>query len=309
MIKNFNFYDIYGYFLPGLVLLTLFWLPFLLIQPEWPKAELGSAITALALAYIAGHLLQTLAATVLLSYRTTQMSFGKQRRFPSDILLDEDDRTFSSEFKTAIAQKIKVFFDIDVQANEDLVNFDRARLDTISRRRQEAFFLCRSVLVSKKLNSYGEQFEGLYTLMRGLAAAFAVAAFYYLGWALSTEFPGPFSNAPVFAGILLFLAVISSLGAAIPSETKESWRGAGQITVVSILIAAVAIGAFVALQQTKTVQVKSLLWILTLCSILAAFRSFGAFKAFTAEFAKAIYRDFYVYERTAETPKDKPSSE
>ena len=50
MVEKFNFYDIYGYLLPGLVLIGLFWLPFGLILNLWPKAELSSALLVLLLA-------------------------------------------------------------------------------------------------------------------------------------------------------------------------------------------------------------------------------------------------------------------
>lgn len=304
MIKNFNFYDIYGYFLPGLVLLTLFGLPFLIAEPRWPAAELGSAIAFLALAYIGGHILQMLTAAAIPSFRISRLPSGTVLRFPSDRFLDNDDDTFSQEFKLELSAKIKKFFGVDVSTKTSINECSAQELATICKRRQEAFFLCRSSLVSKKINTYGEQFEGMYTLMRGLTAAFAFATFYFFGWALSTQFPDFEKNAILVAGIMLLLAVISSVGAIMPPEMSEKLKMAAHITLITLLIATLAVGSLVAFRHGKVAEISGVLWVLTLCSFLATIRSYGAFRGFTREFAKAVYRDFYVYEGGPDVPKE-----
>ena len=52
MIDKFNFYDIYGYFVPGLALLAVLWLPFGLLKQGWPSADWGSALVAVVAAYL-----------------------------------------------------------------------------------------------------------------------------------------------------------------------------------------------------------------------------------------------------------------
>lgn len=47
MVEKFNFYDIYGYLIPGLVLIGLLWVPIGLLWHVWPKAEVTSAILVL----------------------------------------------------------------------------------------------------------------------------------------------------------------------------------------------------------------------------------------------------------------------
>lgn len=64
MIAKFNFYDIYGYFLPGLVLLFLSGLPFGIVCDRWPSGELVTALIGIPLAYVAGHILQAFAVRV-----------------------------------------------------------------------------------------------------------------------------------------------------------------------------------------------------------------------------------------------------
>lgn len=86
MISKFNFYDIYGYFLPGLVVLTLLWLPFGVIDRALPAGELFTALPAIPFAYIVGHILQDVA-------RSAFPSTAKGGRYPSDIILDPEDST------------------------------------------------------------------------------------------------------------------------------------------------------------------------------------------------------------------------
>jgi hypothetical protein len=91
MIEKFNFYDVYGYFLPGFALAALLYLPFGLIGGRWPSATLADGVAAVIIAYLAGHLLQTIALHAAPSQ--TKDAAGEMR-FPSDVLLDASDHTF-----------------------------------------------------------------------------------------------------------------------------------------------------------------------------------------------------------------------
>ena len=61
MIKQFNFYDIYGYLLPGMLLVSLFWLPVGILTRSWPNQDVSNALFLAVGAYILGHVLQTIA--------------------------------------------------------------------------------------------------------------------------------------------------------------------------------------------------------------------------------------------------------
>jgi hypothetical protein len=102
VIKNFNFYDIYGYFLPGFTLLALLWLPFGLFYNLWPQAEFSSALVAIVFGYLVGHLLQILAAQAIPS--TIKDTW--ERRLPSEVMLNVNDDTFSAGFKEAVKERI-----------------------------------------------------------------------------------------------------------------------------------------------------------------------------------------------------------
>src|SRR4051794_30126801 len=77
MIERLNFYDVYGYLLPGSFLLFLLWLPFGIVTGAWPPGEVTSALIAVVIAYITGHLLQGLIREVLPS------DLPPARRYPS----------------------------------------------------------------------------------------------------------------------------------------------------------------------------------------------------------------------------------
>jgi hypothetical protein len=100
MIPNLNFYDIYGYLIPGLTLAILLRLPYGLITGRWPESSWTSALIAVVIGYVLGHLIQILARNALPS-RTMD------GRYPSEALLDQDDTTFSDAFKDTLRTRIK----------------------------------------------------------------------------------------------------------------------------------------------------------------------------------------------------------
>lgn len=208
MIERFNFYDIYGYLLPGLLLFVLLWVPIGVLADTWPPAALSSALLALALAYVAGHLLDNLSSAAFPSlFRDKQ---GRKRQ-PSDLLFDKsEDEVLSQrlwDLKQPIAEQIKDQFKIDVQAGADW---------TIPMKgtRSAAFLKCRSVLVKAKAAAYAEQQQGMYVLMRGSAGALVLACSWYTGlavgaWASNFVWKCPIEKLGLFASLIA--AFISAL--------------------------------------------------------------------------------------------------
>jgi hypothetical protein len=54
MIPNLNFYDIYGYLIPGLTLAIVLRLPYGLITGSWPESSWTSALIAVVIGYVLG---------------------------------------------------------------------------------------------------------------------------------------------------------------------------------------------------------------------------------------------------------------
>ena len=164
MLDKFNFYDVYGYLLPGGLLAGLVWLPFGVLLGKWPSADWTSAILALGLAYIVGHILRVLSARVF-SARLTD----KQRnmRMPSDLFVAHDGdkvlpsgaRSGNLKYRLAaqIAREFGTAIDVDTAWNEAL-----------GTRRDVAFFKCRAYLTKNNAAVYAEQQEGMYALIRSL---------------------------------------------------------------------------------------------------------------------------------------------
>jgi drug/metabolite transporter (DMT)-like permease len=208
MIQNLNFYDIYGYLLPGFTFLLLIWLPRAVSRPHMPSGEWSSAVIAVAVAYVVGHIMQMMAQNTLPSDAKNLLG---RRRFPSDWILDADDPTFSQELKTRLWTRINDTFDIDVDVSTARSGFDNDSLAAIAKKRQDAFMLCRSALVRGKSVFYGEQLEGMYALMRGLTAAFGAAVIYHAGWILA-RWTHPDSDKWVTICFLVLLVVLIFVG-------------------------------------------------------------------------------------------------
>src|ERR1700757_3434992 len=170
MIDRFNFFDIYGYLLPGGFLLALLWLPFGFVLCKWPPADLGSAALALALAYISGHLLRNFAEPALSSTfkdpraepaglanfcRHLVRNFADAvfptkpkdhqaeptGRYPSDLLLDLDDysvlkTSLTDDIKDHLAAQILQKFNIDVEVRANATEWTTHKLGG---RRRSAF--------------------------------------------------------------------------------------------------------------------------------------------------------------------------
>ena len=168
MIDKFNFYDIYGYFVPGAAFVAILWIPVGLVRHSWPSSTWSGAIIAAVLAYIVGHLVQSLATNAL-------PSWGNKGRFPSEMYLDNSDKELPEICKTIIQRLMKEQFGLELQVDKD----GDAEID---KERHNAFLLARQILIQGKAVSYAEQFQGMYALTRGLMSVLALGCAYWLGF-------------------------------------------------------------------------------------------------------------------------------
>lgn len=298
MTIKFNFYDIYGFAIPGFLLLAVLWLPFGLIENRWPVAEFSSALVGVILAYIAGHVLQTVARLAIPS------SFEDGGRISSSVYLDKDNRAFSSEFKKRLADQIDKVFQLDVAIDAASGAADRVRGD--------AFFLCRSALIKSKTVIYPEQFEGLYALMRGLCAGFGIAVVYYLGWACSglLQFGKTFDVVPgrwwswQWSGLVVLVGILIALASLI---NINRFKYAKAVITWSLLLAVFAAGYHLGLSRMGTSEHRGQFIAAAVFSFFASERCYAGYKTFAQEFAKAVYRDFSNYEKPAEGHKANPN--
>lgn len=201
MTERFNFFDIYGYLLPGALLLVLVWLPWGLLYGVWPTADWGSALASVAVAYVMGHILYTLSEGAFSS--KFRYCSGKPR-YPSDLLLDAKAEEVLPEVyrltpqtKAQLGLQIMREFGLDITKEE---------------KRQLAFFLCRSFLVLNKSAAYSEQQNGMYVFTRGITGAFVFAAALYFGMGISGgHCLDAFCCYVVFLGALVIAGLLSAL--------------------------------------------------------------------------------------------------
>jgi hypothetical protein len=251
---KFDFYDILGYLVPGLVLLGLLALPFGLIKGIWPSTSFTSAILYLVGAYIVGHILQGF-LRAWEDVPKIRDSNGKMRT-PSSVLLDEDpapcgpQRHGTKPLFRAVRAKIRrltyKFWDIPKTLKSNNENWD----DVLEPERAAAFLQARNLLLQSNKGSYFEQFQGKYALMGGVAAGLIVASAYYGGWAAAlaplsfvTSFSksGPYILVAFVAVLVVCLAFIRS-----PNVSRTLLK-----LVFFLLLVGVFLGGFVANSASK----------------------------------------------------------
>ena len=298
MIKQFNFYDVYGYLFPGVVLLGLLWVPIGVVSRTWPEQDISKALFLAVLSYIVGHLLQAIAHDAVPSkvVRDTNMRW----RFPSDRLLDKNDSTLGEGFKTRLAEQVKKQFKIDLVVAQDAT-------DEISRNRSTAFFQARSYLLAKKTAQYVEQFEGLYAMMRGLACAFLAGAVYLGGWSLAyyhfSWSPCLFVVLPCVAGLVALgssiVVLCNSIGVLLFQPKCRSC--APRALAVSLLVVFSSAGFWAATWQPEPFwknapsYTESVLWLSTVIALIAALQCFSSYRFFAIQFARSVWQDFSVH--------------
>jgi hypothetical protein len=212
---------------------------------------------------------------------STVAANGRQRNL-SDMVVDYTDKNLAKEFKIKLADLVKKKFDLDLQ-------IAAAPTEEIDRVRGDAFYLARHALQHTKEVSYAEQFQGMYTLARSLSAAFAVAAVYYIGWGLSVFHDG-WVNSVAIVGITISLLVADNL-------TAFLWKGGVKAlenwSAIALLLAALA-GGYLLGQHFQPTSIKAtILGFCAMGTLIASLRCYIAYKSFSLNFAKTIWRDFY----------------
>lgn len=291
MIEKFNFYDVYGYFLPGLAFLAVLWLPVGIVQKSLPKGEWGSAIALLALAYVGGQFLQSFATNALPS----KIADG---RYPSDAALDpvfnEKNAKLPDQLRAKIETIVRDEFGLELRVNE-------VGKGEIDKARNNAFSLARNVLAREKGVSYAEQFQGMYALARGLVVAFGFGFAYMLGW-----FAGSFTRTAwcvhaayfVMSFAILLVVIVSYL--VVRKNLKENTQRYMEITaLISLSIALLSVGylaeRFFSLGMDGTNGTRTLLLMIALGMLLASLRFYRAYKFFASHFAITVWRDFLAF--------------
>jgi hypothetical protein len=301
LIDRFNFYDIYGYFLPGAAFLALLWIPFGLVRHSWPSSEWSSALIAAVFAYIVGHLIQSVATNAIPSWKAK--STDTTIRYPSEVYLDASN----TELPTPAKQKINELMTVQFGLN---LRVDQSGDSTIDKVRNHAFLLARQILIQGKAVSYAEQFQGMYALTRGLVSVFALAFVYWLGWAAAiVKNRWIVSGAVlVMAGSVLILMNISAvmLRTILDAPRKRKFELA---YAAILLISFLAMGYVLGVRYTATRGQSALLAFLAAWAFIASLRAYGAYNFFAGRFASTVWRDYLAYNVTTAGGSSAPDEE
>jgi hypothetical protein len=293
VIEKFNFYDVYGYFVPGAAFLAIFWIPFGVVKHNWPSSTWTEAIIAAVLAYIVGHLLQSIATSAIPSWEIKTPTGNN--RYPSEIYLDPGNKELPEKSKKQIEGFVKKQFDLELQV-------DKPGDDAIDEMRHNAFLLARQILIQGKAVSYAEQSQGMYALTRGLVSVFALAFAYWLGWAAAAVLK---SHADVSTSIVVLaasLVILANISFTLlrrssdpPKERRMRKRRIELGYAVLLLVALCNIGYVLGLQFTVTAKEGALLAFLSAWAFIACLRAYGAYKSFAGQFAATVWRDYLAY--------------
>lgn len=290
MIEKFNFYDVYGYFVPGAAFLAVFWIPFGLVRHKWPSSSWTDAIVAAILAYIVGHLLQSIATNAIPSWEVETPS-GKNR-YPSEIYLDHDDKELPEKSKTQIQELMTKQFqlELDVDKNGD---------DAIDEVRHNAFLLARQVLIQRSAASYAEQSQGMYALTRGLVSVFALGSTYWLGWGVAAVLKSSGVINFTILALAASLVILANLSFTLlrrssgtPKERRVRKRRFEIVYAVVLLIALYGIGYALGSYFGVTARQGAFLAFLSAWALIVCLRAYGAYKSFAGQFAATVWRAY-----------------
>jgi hypothetical protein len=300
MIDRLNFYDLYGYLLPGLAVLGVLWFPLWVVAGKQLPDAWSSAIIALAFCYVIGHLLQQLARD---AFPQGFVGGDGSRRFPSDYLLDTTNEWLSAEYpgslrgqhlvpevRAGVVTKIAVTFGLDVGSPA------RPGLEVVQRR-QDAFLLCRRALLQRGAGSYAEQFEGMYAMMRGLLAAATFSLFYNAGWAFGWV-TRPWAPG-VLAAVTVYLVLATAVVTALVGERSRIFWG----LTTALFPLGLYLSGSSSTASTVTPERMIAFGAVLIGSWLARQQFQAAYRFFAVAFAATVYRDFYVLMRL---PSPKP---
>lgn len=320
MIERFNFFDIYAYLLPGLAFLGLIWLPFGIVGGSWPTSDLSSAVLSLAAAYIAGHVLYYPVSAALPTegkgrYPAGAPLWRANPSHPSDFILDAGESTYTEEFKkglqSLINERFKGAVEVDVGFDWDKAAADKSgarKPGDESTKRDLAFLLCRSVLVTGNAASYAQQFEGLYQFLRCLTAVFALGLFYHVGWALALRAPVSRCASLVAAVAALVIIAVAAIVDKWGYKDHKQKAMKARLTIGLLMLALLLCPFFLrwCIDPTKTAGLCKVLLLagIAFIDLFAWVRCSSGYKPFAKLFAEQIYRDFYVYAKS----QDKASS-
>jgi hypothetical protein len=173
-----------------------------------------------------------------------------------------------------------------------------------SKTRQDVFRLARNALLKTDGQSYSQQFQGLYALMRGLAGSFWMGSAYLLGWSLAS-IQNRWLDCVEHAGwIALVLALSVGFAMVFGNQKSKTRIILDRVTFASVLLTLFATGTRLGSYFNVTKPQLFTFILISVASIWCGARSFSSYKHYAEEFAKATWTDFLSHQSlSSATPK------
>ncbi len=157
-MNQFNVYDIFGYLLPGALVVIVSLVAFSQYVSISLQPTLGESAILVVVCYIVGHFVRASVADRIKGLK------------PSAEILAPDDRTFPDEIKTRIIESLAGVFSVSQTSHPDL-----------AKEQQYYFDLAYALIVQKNAAGYTPIYNSLYALYRGLLAASGLSSMIVIG--------------------------------------------------------------------------------------------------------------------------------
>lgn len=302
MIERFNFYDVYGYLIPGVVLLLCIGLPFLLSGRQPDLNEWSVLLVGVVVAYLAGHIIQTMASTAMPSSRDPER---RSWQYYSATILNPENSGLSLATKARLQESVQSWFGLNLAIG--------SRSDeTIGAARQDALLLARRVV--NAASNYSEQFEGIYVMMRGITVSLWLGVAFTIGWTFASRLSDRDVMLPIlFASIAVLLArsieqfygkkpTKQSASAATPSPLGSSRdhffdmtdrdRRAASVACIAALWWALLASGFLMGPQTLDPNKFGVFLAIALAYLVVSLRFWNGYYFFAEQFARSVWLHF-----------------
>lgn len=306
MIERFNFYDVYGYLIPGFAWLLLLAIPFHLIF-RFAALSATEFTASLVVSYLAGHLLDGLARQFIPSEsHEIPGADGKPRKEYRSVAVLWDQYPhadkLSKPVQDALADKFSARF-----------GYDPLKLPFDANAVAQMFFLCRTSLSQAKLASYVEQYQGMNSLTRSLSLAFCTAAVSYTTWTVASAWQLRATSARWIAPYAILVAggvAAFVVRNAINNDAKRYRKTIASfaVTVENLGLLTILVAVAIAFSRWQPLTLRQCYGLAVAAGAcwLIALRLRTASESFDESLVSAVYRDFITLETGRDDRKPKP---
>jgi hypothetical protein len=280
METKFNLYDVFGYFIPGsvmVIVLYLFLLGMGVTIAQDHSLDWSSALILIPVAYVIGNLIHQFMRPII-----------HVRNFAVKLASDNDN-SLPDQFKVYWREEVQRLFGIDVPSFK-MGEKDKEELT------QKAFNLCYDYVIQSGKGVYTENFNAVYGMFRSMIFVVVLSAVLALVYVLARP-PSVCTGATLVKIAAVAVGMLASQLLYSRAKCVPRWPW------LLIVWAIVAIAIFCStlpellVNCSKSVSVT----LIAALAILAADISHIGMRANAERFVRSVYRSFYVARKSGAT--------